>query len=263
MVQVQVNSKLDTEKSVKIVASLVDPDGNKRSSSSIKAKVDPGISVLAIKLTDIENPKLWSPGAPYLYSVQVTLEAGQIRDELSDRFGYRWYDLEEGVSFNLNGESLTLKAMERYEKRTGLGSALPDSLHRRDLEMIKEKGANIVRLAHHPHDPEVYRACDELGLLVWDEFPWCCGGMGGEYWQSVTERLFKEQISQNYNHPSIIFWSFGGKQDWKSQDLGSSNEELKTYVSYLNSVAHDYDPYRRTSMQRFQDWADRYGITYE
>ena len=82
------------------------------------------------------------------------------------------------------------------------------------MRMIKEMGANFVRLAHYPQAPEVYRACDELGLLVWDENPWCRGGVGPTQWQENTKNIFKEMIFQNYNHPSIILWSIGNESDW-------------------------------------------------
>jgi len=82
------------------------------------------------------------------------------------------------------------------------------------MQMIKEIGANFVRLAHYPQDPEIYRACDELGLLVWDEVPWCRGGMGGEKWKQNTKNMLKDMIIQNYNHPSIIIWSLGNELDW-------------------------------------------------
>lgn len=254
-VQVQVNSKLQEEVPVKVVAALIDPAGNKRSSSSIKATVQPGISLLPIKLTDLEEPQLWSPDSPDLYSILVSLEADDIKDQMSERFGYRWYKFEEYGPFHLNGELLDLRGMHRYEERGDLGIVLPNSLHRKDMELLKEEGANFVRLAHHPHDPEVYRACDELGLLIWDEFPWCCGGVGSEDWQANTERLLKEQISQNFNNPSIILWAFGSELEWL-QNAGDFEdvEKLRNYVSRLNDIAFEYDPYRPTSMRKFDEW---------
>ncbi len=97
------------------------------------------------------------------------------------------------------------------EEHAGVGAAMSNEQHRKDMESIKEMGANFVRLAHYPQDPEIYKACDELGLLVWDELPWCRGGMGNEVWQTNTKNLLSEMIHQNYNHPSIIIWSLGNE----------------------------------------------------
>ena len=69
--------------------------------------------------------------------------------------------------------------------------------HRTDIELIKEMGANFVRLAHYPQDPEIYKACDELGILVWDELPWCRGGLGNDAWKKNTKNMLKESIEQN------------------------------------------------------------------
>lgn len=263
-VQVQINSKQKLPAKVKIAAQLIDPQGNKLSSRSINANVESGISLSTIEFTDLPEPRLWSPDSPELYTVKVSLASGKINDEMSERFGYRWYEFEEHGPFYLNGERLLLRGTHRHEEWVGLGNALPDSLHRRDMEMIKEMGVNFVRLAHYPHDPEVYQACDELGLLVWDEFPRACDSLGSKYWQSNTERLFKEQISQNFNHPSIIIWSFGGSLDQQANvEDGKNTDSLPTYISRLYDIAYDYDPNRSTSLQTFDDWVNGKGSKQE
>lgn len=255
-VQIQINSKQKETVDVKIAAQLIDPQGNKLSSKSVSAKLEPGISFTSIEFPELADPQLWSPDSPQLYIVKASLARGAVNDELSERFGYRWYEFKEHGPFYLNGERLLLRGTHRHEEWAGLGNALPDSLQRKDLELIKGMGANFVRLAHYPQDPEVYRACDELGLLVWDELPWCRGGMGGETWKSNTERLFKEQISQNFNHPSIILWSVGNEMYWLPDFEGGGNSDsLTAYVSHLNNIAHEYDPYRLTTMRKFYDGA--------
>src|ERR1035437_8434184 len=143
----------------------------------------------------VKNPVLWSPFLPELYTVEISLlEDGTVIDKISDHIGYRWYEFKEHGAFYLNGERLLLRGTHRHEELSGYGNALPDSLDRKDIRMINEMGANFIRLAHYPQAPEVYRACDELGILVWDENPWCRGGVGPKEWQENTKRIFKEQI---------------------------------------------------------------------
>ncbi|HAP35110.1 MAG TPA: beta-galactosidase [Bacteroidetes bacterium] len=147
---------------------------------------------------------------------------------------------------------MLIRGTHRHEELSGYGNALPDSLHRKDIAMIKEMGANFVRLAHYPQALEVYRTCDELGLLVWDENPWCRGGMGDQVWQKNTKNIFKEMIIQNYNHPSIILWSIGNESDWLPDfQGGDSPDSLKAFAVQLHTLAKELDPYRNTTTRKF------------
>lgn len=226
----------------------------KRSPVSLAA----GSTRISVALPAVKNPQLWSPADPALYTVRVVLmHADRIVDELSDRLGYRWFEFKEHGPFFLNGERLLLRGTHRHEDYAGLANAMPDSLHRKDMEMIKEMGANFVRLAHYAQDPEVYRACDELGLLVWDELPWCRGGMGGEVWKANTRRLLEEQILQNYNHPSIIITSLGNEFYWLPDVPGGGNmDSLRSMLRELNAIAHKLDPARLTATRKFTEGAD-------
>jgi beta-galactosidase len=201
----------------------------------------------------IETPQLWSPATPQLYTLRVRLLAGKrVLDEQQEAFGLRWFDFTEEGAFRLNGERLLLRGTHRHEEHAGYGAAMPDSLHRRDMAMIKEMGANFVRLGHYPQDPSVYRACDELGLIVWDELPWCRGGLGDATWQAHTKRLLTEQIRQNYNHPSICFWSLGNEVYWLPDFPGGDDTtRLNAFVASLNEIAHDLDPHRYTAMRKY------------
>jgi beta-galactosidase len=125
------------------------------------------------------------------------------------------------------------------------------------MAMIKEMGANFVRLAHYPQAPEVYRACDELGILVWDELPWCRGGMGGEVWKENTRRLLREQIAQNYNHPSVIIQSLGNELDWlPDYPNGDNVDSLRAMIHELDTIAKKLNPYRLTALRKFSAGAD-------
>ncbi len=238
-------------------AKLLDPSGLEIMRTAVSTRINQGSSTINLELPKLKTPLLWSPSNPRLYSLEVNLDFPGGGDHMSDRFGYRWYEFASGGPFYLNGQRLLLRGTHRHEEWAGLGNALPDSLHRRDIVMIKEIGANFVRLAHYPQDPEIYRACDELGLLVWDELPWCRGGMGGKEWQANTKRLFEEQIRQNFNHPSIIMWSVGNELYWLPDfPDGDNPDSLQAMVNILNDLAHDLDPWRPTAMRKYYDGAE-------
>ncbi|MFK7934504.1 MAG: DUF4861 family protein, partial [Saprospiraceae bacterium] len=206
----------------------------------------------------ISNPKLWSPATPNLYTVVTELKKdGKTIDQVTETIGYRWFKFEPNGAFYLNGERLLLRGTHRHEEHAGYGAAMPNKLHRQDVEMMKEMGVNFVRLGHYPQDPEIYRACDELGLIVWDELPWCRGGMGEAVWQANTERLLREQIQQNYNYTSILFWSLGNEIYWLPDfKNGDDESRMNAYLTKLNDIAHELDPHRQTAIRKYYAGAD-------
>ena len=210
------------------------------------------------RLPDIQNPKLWSPTTPNLYTLQVSLYQGDnLVDFRTETVGLRWFSFEDHGAFILNGERLLLRGTHRHEEHAGLGAAMPNSMHYADVKQMKEMGVNFLRLGHYPQDPEIYRACDELGIIVWDELPWCRGGMGGDVWQANTMRLLNEQITQNYNHPSILFWSLGNEIYWLPDFPGGDDEDkIKGFLRKLNTHAHELDPHRMTSIRKYYAGSD-------
>ena len=208
-----------------------------------------------IDLPAVASPVLWSPASPSLYTLTVTLRrAGVPVDEISERVGLRWYSFEPNGPFLLNGERLLLRGTHRHEEGAGVGAALSNAQHRADMAAIKAMGANFVRLAHYPQDPEVYRAADSLGILLWDELPWCRGGMGDSAWQTNTKRLLREQIAQNENHPSIILWSMGNEvADLLDDPATQTAPKLAAFMRELTAIAHEEDPTRPTSTRKFDE----------
>jgi beta-galactosidase len=239
-------------------AMIKDPRGREVSKKEMSVTLQPGSTEFVVALPTVKGPMLWSPSHPNLYTLTIKARSsGKVVDEVSDRFGYRWYEFKDHGPFFLNGERLLLRGTHRHEELSGYGNAIPDSLQRMEIKMIKEMGANFVRLAHYPQAREVYRACDELGLLVWDELPWCRGGMGGEEWKANTRRLLKEQVTQNFNHPCIILWSLGNEIDWMPDFPGGDNtDSLRAFLSELNAIAHRLDPERPTATRRFDEGGD-------
>ena len=240
-------------------ATLADPEGRivGRASTSGTLAGDTTQSV-ALALPRLRSPRLWSPGTPVLYTVAVTLRrAGASVDRVEDHVGYRWYRFEPHGPFYLNGERLLLRGTQRHEDFAGYGNALPNAMHRDDMAQIKALGANFVRLAHYPQDPEVYRAADSLGLLVWDELPWCRGGVGDSLWRANTRRLLAEQIRQNINHPSIILWSLGNEvADVVDPTKSGDPDTLRAFMASLGRIAHTLDPDRPTATRKFEAGAD-------
>lgn len=159
---------------------------------------------------DIKNPVLWSPSSPDLYLLKANLknEKGEIVDSFVSKFGCRWFRADPEKGFMLNGKPIKLIGANRHQDFEDLGNALPNFIHREDYKMIKNMGSNFVRLAHYPQDPEVYKMCDELGLLVWTEVSIINDVTASEAYHQNAVNMQREQILQLYNHPSIVFWGY-------------------------------------------------------
>ena len=253
--ETSIKANLICERGIEAImnAKLVSPKGKLIEEIKAEKKLNKGENRVLLNFPKIQNPELWSPDSPNLYKVEISLEEkDKLIDSTGDMIGYRWFEFKDHGAFYLNGEKLLIKGTCRHEDYAGYGEALPDSLQWKDMRMIKEMGANFVRLAHYPQSPAVYKACDKLGLLVWDELPWCRGGMGKEEWKANTKRLFTEQINQNYNHPGIIIWSLGNELDWLPDfPNGSIPDSLDSFLKTLNNIAHKMDPARLTAVRKY------------
>ena len=213
---------------------ITDADGNEVAKKSVPADVD------AVKLF-IENPVLWNGTKnPYLYTMTARLiKDGEIIDEVSDRFGVRefYFDAEEG--FFLNGEPVKMKGVSRHQDWEGIGNALTIDEHKKDIELIKEIGANSIRLAHYQHDVKFYDLCDEEGFLVWAEIPVI--SRFSKKKQDQAKFMLEELIRQNYNHPSIYCWSVANEIS-----IGGAGSGVYDGIKELNDIAHQLDSTRPT-----------------
>jgi beta-galactosidase len=258
-VRVEIGNPTGARGTYALEAALSDAQGRlvAQSNASVSLGGD-SLQSVAIEPLAVNTPSLWSPATPTLYRLAVTLtREGKPIDRAGDRVGFRWYRFEPHGPFFLNGERLLIRGTQRHEDDVGVGGALPVASHRRDLAEIKAMGANFVRLAHYPQHPEVYRAADSLGLLVWDELPWDRGGVGGEEWRARTRRLLREQIRQNSNHPSIILWSLGNEvQDLIEPQNAGDTPTLRKFMEELKAIARELDPARPVATRKFDAGAD-------
>ena len=156
---------------------------------------------LHLNLPDV---RLWNGlEDPYLYTAVAVLSVGgKPVDEISTRFGVRDFHYHPRTGFYLNGKSYPLRGVSRHQDRKGVGNALTPEMHREDMDLICEVGANTIRLAHYQHDQYFYDLCDERGMVVWAEIPYISEHMPNGRENTVSQ--MKELIIQNYNHPSIV-----------------------------------------------------------
>ena len=194
----------------------------------------------AVATFEIENVHLWDGLAdPYLYKATATLASG---DVVSTRFGCRKMEIDADKGFFLNGKSYPLRGVAKHQDFKGLGNAITLEQMQQDMAIIKELGANTLRLAHYQHAQEFYDLCDENGIVVWAEIPYITMHM--EQGRSNTLTQMEELVVQNYNHPCIAVWGL-------SNEITSAtpvNDDLLENHTLLNDLCHKLDSTRLTTM---------------
>ena len=198
----------------------------------------------------IATPQLWSPETPHLYRCAVTLTSAENTTRVEEKFGVRRYEFLENGPFHLNGKRVLLRGTHRHADHAGVAAAMSDEQVRQELQLIREMGANFIRLAHYQQDRLVLNLCDELGLMVWEEVPWCRAGVGDEAFKQQAQGMLTHMIEQHYNHPSIILWGLGNEDDWPDEYPSIDKEAIREFMTEMRDLAHRLDGSRLTSFRR-------------
>ncbi len=198
-----------------------------------------------VLVVDVKDPHLWQGVEdPYCYTATAAIEKnGMILDEVTVTYGYRSFHVDVNTGFYLNGKSMPLRGVARHQDRINKGWALSKADHEEDIAIIKEIGANTLRLAHYQHAQYFYDLCDKEGFVLWAEIPFISGFRPGKDAYDNTMSQMKELIAQNYNHPSICFWGLSNEIT-----LGGDSEELVQNLRDLNALCKTMDPSRLTTM---------------
>ena len=184
---------------------------------------------------------------PYLYELKATLiKAGKEVDEVSCNCGVRYFEFSPKDGFHLNGRPYPLHGVSRHQDRRDLGNAIDYGHMDEDMELIREVGANTIRLAHYQHDQYFYDLCDKYGLIVWAEIPYISEHMPNGRRNTFSQ--MKELIVQNYNHPSIVTWGI-------SNEITISGRRYKKDMldnhKALQKLCKEMDPTRPTTLACF------------
>ena len=241
-------AKTDAQTPLQIHVSVFDPQGRPVYRQAIEKNVWEGELELA-RLT-LEQPQLWSPRTPNLYRCEVSIDSPDGAIITAHRFGVRHTRFEEHGPFYLNGERLLLRGTHRHQDHADYAAAMPDDLVRQEMQLIREMGANFIRLAHYQQSRLVLDMCDELGLLVWEEVPWCRSGVGSAQFRQNGREKLRIMIDQHSNHPSVLLWGLGNEDDWPSELNGQDHDAIRSYMTELRDLAHQCDPSRLTAFRR-------------
>ena len=253
---------LQNDRSV-IVRAFV--DGKRDASLKLTAELRDGSRVVAtagqnvsagesqdLTLRNLGQIELWDTDKPKLYDVRVTLtKDDKVVDHYDTRIGFREAKFTpEG--FFLNGKRLKLVGLNRHQTYPFVGQAMPWRVQKHDAWVLrKELHCNIVRTSHYPQSTDFLDACDELGLLCFEEIPgW--QHIGDNAWQDLSVQHVGEMIRRDWNHPSIVLWGV------RVNESGDNRE----FYTRTNKLAHDLDDSRQTGGVRFRYNSERLEDVY-
>ena len=222
------------------VSSASDPDAADDPATSAPVYLstetvnDPAKQTISFK--EIDGVKLWDLASPNLYTVRVRLlREGSILDEDTRRIGFREATFTDH-GFSLNGKIIKLRGLDRHQTFPFAGQAMPVRVQRQDAKILRHHlHCNIVRTSHYPQSRHFLDCCDEIGLLVLEEFPgW--QHIGPEPWKLIAIDNVGRMVRRDWNHPSVILWGVR---------INESPDDHSFYTR-TNALAHALDTTRQT-----------------
>lgn len=213
---------------------------------------NPGQTEVSLTLSELGNISLWEVNAPYLYHVVATLLVeGKPVHDYRVKIGLREARFELD-GFFLNGRRLQLFGLDRHELYPYVGGAMPGRVLRHDAEMLRRDfNCNIVRCSHYPQSEAFLDACDEMGLMVWEEVPgWQY--LGDEAWKELLLRDVRDMVTRDRNHPAIVIWGTRVNESRNDVALYRRTLELARSLDGSRPSSGSMTPDSKKSWQ--QDW---------
>lgn len=242
---VELDNETGRAKKVTVVNTLLDASGKAVGSSSSAVKLSAGASrkVVSQSMT-LKNPQLWSVERPYIYKVRTQVKVGDnIVDEYYTNTGVRSFRFDAEKGFFLNGKNMKINGVCQHHDMGCLGAAVNEDALYRQLNMLRDMGANAIRCSHNPPAPELLNMCDTMGLIVMDESfdMWHRRKTKNDYarfFDKWAERDLTDLVRRDRNHPSILMWSIGNEvlEQWSSADADNLTAEQANLI--LNA-GHD------------------------
>lgn len=241
-----------------IIQELKDADGRKVTSTEEKFALEKGASAQISQSLEVEEPSLWHPYHPYLYTLNTVLKdsQGNIIDKTATNTGIRTIK-HTNDGFFINGEYLYLRGANRHQGFPNVGDAASNGVQEREVIRLKQGGYNSVRVAHYPQDPAFLDACDKYGLLGIVCLP------GWQYWnndpvfRTRLYRVTRELIRRDRNHPSVFLW----------ETMLNETRYPREVADSIYKIAHEEYPgdqmYTSGDYFGHEDMADCFDVLYK
>ncbi len=243
-IKTSVKNEANKTTKCKLYTRVIDKEGLVVLRLTEETEISPGQELQFNQIGSLEdNVEFWGIDNPYLYRVNsVVIVDGKEIDFVENKIGLRKFEQDPVRGFVLNGEPIELIGANRHQQYPYLGDAVPNALHYKDMLQFKEYGWNIMRTAHYPQDDALIEACDELGILVYEEAPTWISISDNELWWDNLEQSARTMVRNHRNHPSIVMWGAGVNH--------------RGYVPRVHNTIKQEDPTRLTASQgaRWTGW---------
>lgn len=193
------------------------------------------------------QPATWNPEFPNLYKVAISIRRNKkLIHSFYQRFGFRTVEVRKGDGIYVNGEKIIMKGVNRHSIWPESGRTLSRQIHLQDIGLIKDMNMNAVRMSHYPPDVEFLDLCDSLGLFVLDELT----GWQAKYGTPVGEKLVRELVIRDVNHPSILFWDNGNEGGWNT----ALDDDYALYDPQKRVVLHPWNNFNNIDTKHYPDY---------
>jgi len=221
----------------RVISTVLDPSGQAVGKhATAPASIPAGSELSYRQEIVVKQPLLWSLEDRHLYKLVTEVQAdGQVVDRCETPFGIRTAEFDAEKGLLVNGKSVKLKGTCNHQDHAGVGAALPDAVQYYRVSKLQEMGCNSIRTSHNPPTPELLDACDQMGMLVFDET---------RMMSSNSEGLsqFENLVRRDRNHPSVFMWSMGNEE-------GQANSARGTLIlTAMKAVATRHDGSRPVSI---------------
>ena len=273
-IQTLLDNASDVKKALRVEHTLL--DANKKVVQIVSAEIKLNKQAkhdINQQTISLKNPDLWSPEKPSLYSIYTRIydsKTKMLLDEVFQPLGIRWFDFSADNGFMLNGKSYKLIGTNRHQNYEAMGYALPDEIHVSDLILLKNMGANFLRISHYPQDPVIMEMCDKLGIISSVEIPIVNAITENEEFTENCLNMAREMVFQDYNRPSVLIWAYMNEVLLRLPFKGDSIRK-KQYFESVNVLAtkienqiRQDDPDRSTMIPLHGSFNDYFesGLTY-
>jgi beta-galactosidase len=228
---------------------VLGPEGKEVASKRITSDIPAESHLKTTHWITLDQPKRWDVDHPNLYTLVSTLIVGnEIMDVSRTRFGIRTFRFTADDGFWLNGRRLQLKGVNLHHDHGPLGAKFYSRAMERQLEIMKEMGANAIRNSHNVAAPELLQMCDSMGLIffneVFDKWDAKAGYLPEMDFDEFAERNIRNWVMRDRNHPCVVLWSVGNEMGDIQYNIDGGFDKLNTMIGLVRK----YDPTRPVTM---------------